>query len=56
MSEVSCYYESEEDEDEEGKGNRTFELGPQFTIKEQFQKDSVGFVTVKRIILNFLIM
>ncbi|RWR76308.1 rho GDP-dissociation inhibitor 1 [Cinnamomum micranthum f. kanehirae] len=39
MSEASCYYESEEDEDEEGKGNRTFELGPQFTIKEQFEKD-----------------
>lgn len=56
MSEASCYYESEEDEDEEGKGNRTFELGPQFTIKEQFEKDKVGFVTVKKMILIFLIM
>lgn len=56
MSEASCYYEFGEDEDEEGKGNKIFELGPQFTLKEHLEKDKVGFVAVKKMPFNFLLI
>lgn len=56
ISEASCYYEFGEDEDEEGKGNKIFELGPQFTLKEHLEKDKVGFVAVKKMPFNFLLI
>ncbi|XP_068668607.1 rho GDP-dissociation inhibitor 1-like [Aristolochia californica] len=39
MSEVSCYA-TEEEEDEEGENSKNFVLGPQFTLKEQIEKDN----------------
>lgn len=40
MSESSIYATDLEDEDDEG---RKIELGPQYTLKEQFEKDKVCF-------------
>jgi Rho GDP-dissociation inhibitor len=40
MSESSIYATDQEDEDDEG---RKIELGPQYTLKEQFEKDKVCF-------------
>ncbi|XP_068641566.1 rho GDP-dissociation inhibitor 1-like [Aristolochia californica] len=39
MSEVSCDATEEEEEGEEGKNSKNFVLGPQFTLKEQLEKD-----------------
>ncbi|XP_077217274.1 rho GDP-dissociation inhibitor 1-like [Tasmannia lanceolata] len=39
MSEASFYATEEEEEDEEGNTNKKIVLGPQFTLKEQMEKD-----------------
>jgi Rho GDP-dissociation inhibitor len=43
MSESSIYATDQDEEDEEG---RKIELGPQYTLKEQFEKDKVCFCMV----------
>lgn len=41
-------YTTEDEEDEEGKRDKDFILGPQFSLKEQLEKDKVCFYCVWR--------